>query len=70
MVANIMIDDKTDAERIIEAAICAIWHLERWYDVADRLFAIRCALIYVAPTHPAMEDLTLLSEIASLRARA
>ena len=61
--------DKTDAERIIEAVICAIWHLERWHDVADRLFAIKCVLIYVAPSHPAMDDIKFLSEIASLRAR-
>lgn len=61
-------DDKTDAERIVEATICAIWHLERWHNVGDRLFAIRCALmIYVAPSHPVMDDLGLLSEIAALR---
>jgi hypothetical protein len=34
--------------------------------VADRLPSIRIALIYVAPSHPAMDDVKRLSEIASL----
>ena len=59
-----------DSELIIESAIAAIWHLERWSDVADRLFAIRIALIYVAPSHSTMDDVEFLSEIASRRARA
>ena len=65
-----LIDDKTESECIIAAAISAIWSLERWHDVGDRLYAIRIALIYVAPSHDAIDDAEFLSAIASLRARA
>ncbi|MFB1488399.1 MULTISPECIES: hypothetical protein [unclassified Thiocapsa] len=56
-----------DSELIVEAAIAAIWHLERWHDVADRLFSILITLIYVAPSHPAMDDIKFLSELARTR---
>nr|WP_141657241.1 hypothetical protein [Thiocapsa sp. KS1] len=65
-----MLDDKTESECIIAAVISAIWSLERWRDVGDRLYAIRIALIYVAPSHPVIDDAEFLAGIASMRARA
>ncbi|SDX68332.1 hypothetical protein [Thiocapsa roseopersicina] len=65
-----LIDDKTESECIIAAVISAIWSLERWHDVGDRLYAIRIALIYVAPSHPVIDDAGFLAGIASMRARA
>ncbi|WP_296700339.1 hypothetical protein [Thiocapsa sp. UBA6158] len=60
----------SDSEHMIDAIVGGVWHLERWNEVADRLFSASIALIFCAPDHPAREDIEFLSQIGAMRARS